>query len=255
MKKHIKQDWRKIFKQFKSNWVLCIGNWKLKRGFSLVELLVIISIISIMSSATVAGLGRMREVLVFRESVAFLNDVIKNQELKVLRGDYEKIVVHFLENYLVIEEYPVDAKLKLNLFECVTQNPGEYGVKLSDDEGILVQKSSQGIIQTRNLKKGTPDCQTTFSQSEYREISYQLTQAEEYSVLIRLVHFNLKREAGNNGIIDNPVYISAGAGSRIELFAPYSKKMVYNHNDELKPNGSNIEIKDRSGSFSEKITL
>ncbi len=229
------------------------------KGFSLVELLIIVSIISIMSSTTVVGLGRMKQALQFRESVAFLSDIVRAQELKVLRGDFEKVVIRFLENYLVIEEYPPESTLELAMFDCLARTKGEvdYGVTLGKNEGVLVQKGSDRVIQTRNLKKGVFDCQTDFSQSEELEISYQLTRLDEFSPIIKFIHFNLKREASDSlrGAINNPIYIGVGSGSRIEMFAPYSKKLVYNHRGELKPSGSIIEVKDRSGEFTEKLTL
>lgn len=241
--------------QLKNNGSLVIGHWSLNRGFSLVELLVIVSIISILSITSVAGFGRLKEILQLKEATHFLSDLIKQEELKVLRGDYDRAVIHFFKDYVVIEEYPADLAFDLFLYD---QCPHGYGVKLGNEDGTtLIQKSPHGVVQTRNLQKNKPDCTTDFKKSPFTELSYQLVKGQEVSNVIRFMHFNLNRnpqDETQKDSIPSPVEISWGAKSRIEMVAPYGNKTIFNHENTIRES-SIIHLIDKTTQTTETLTL
>jgi len=192
-------------------------------GFSLVELLVVVSIIAILSVSSVLGFGYLGDILRAKEVSGFISDSVKQEELKVLRGDFGKAVVHFLPDFLVIEESPEGATSDLSLGEYC-----ENGWKIAYETGTLTQKDENGeVVQVRPVTKGS-EC-ITFKASKNLEGNYQLIRDSQFSVILRFVHFNLKRDD------PTPFAIGSNPQSKIEILAPYGKKRLFKRVSE---NGS-----------------
>lgn len=225
-------------------------------AFSLVELMVVIAIIATVSLSSVVGFARLRDVLLLREASTFILDLVKQQELKILRGDFEKSTITFLNDYMVVEEFIEGATLDLSLFDnCPAGKPGKYGVSIKND-GQLVQSSPDGVIQTRQLSVNTNDCETDIAGATYRELIYQLINGDQYSNRIRFVHFNLNREPNDadKKRVNNTIEISSGATTRVEISPPYGKKIIYNQQGLVKPSW-NIILRDKNTESEETITL
>lgn len=195
-------------------------------GFTMVELMVVIAIISIMSVASVLGFGYLGDTLKTREVAGILVDLIKQEELKILRGDFNKATIHFLKNYVVIEEAEEGYKPELLKLESSCGEGGKnYEIGYTPAvSGVLTQKDGDGkIVDIKRVESGK-EC-IDFTGSTDKEWDYSLNESEEFSESLRFIHFNIQRED-----LNNPISITDGAGSRIELSAPYGKKIIYDSN-------------------------
>lgn len=189
-------------------------------GFTLVELLVVISIVAILSISSIVGFGYLGDILKAREATGVISDLIKQEELKVLRGDLEKAIIHFLPDYVVIEEEPEGANLDLVLGNDTGCTDG-HNINYANN-GNLTQKDGEGVVmQIKSVTSGS-ECIKFKNSEEEIEWNYQLVDGNQFSNIVRFVHFNLKREDPSNLIS-----IIEGDGSRVEIAAPYGKKQIY----------------------------
>lgn len=235
----------------KNNFIIGIC-LKLKRGFSLVELLVVVSIVAILSVSSVAGFSYLGDILKAKEVTGLMADKVKQEELKILRGDFEKAAIHFYRDYLVIEQMPEDASFILELHEA---GPGDCpeGVQhklVYGNQGNLTQRDEkESILYIKNVSAGQFDC-IPFKDSENIEWGYQLSDGDQFSNHIRFVHFNLQRESASH----NRIYVDAGAGAFIEINAPYAKKTIYNSSGDS-AGWIDISVRDENGNSEDTLTL
>ena len=195
-----------------------------KKGFTLVELIVVVAIVAVMSVSTVVGFGYFGDVMRSREVAGIISDTLKQEELKVLRGDFESVTIYLLADYMIIEEVLEDSSFSLN-FNGTACASG-YQIEFEED-GNLIQKDEDGAIL--KIESVTPTkCIESFKDSEDIEWSYQLTSGNEFSDIVRFVHFNIQRDNS-----DNPISITSGVGSKILISAPYAKKTFYSNNSPV----------------------
>jgi prepilin-type N-terminal cleavage/methylation domain-containing protein len=216
------------------------------RGFSLVELLVVVSIVAILSVSSVIGFGHLGNTLKAKEAAGFISDVVKQEELKILRGDFDKAVIHFLPSYLVIEEWPTEAVETLSLGSACALSSTDYQITYS--AGNLTQKDGEGeVIQVRPVTASS-EC-IYFKASEDLEWNYQLVSGEQSSATFRFAHFNLQRDSdpGNLSILGN-------VGARVEIRAPYGRK-GYFKNDGKSADSLIIDVGNVDENVRESITL
>jgi prepilin-type N-terminal cleavage/methylation domain-containing protein len=226
---------------------LKIQNSKLS-GFSLVELLVVVAIVAVMAVSTIVGFGYLEDILRAREITGLMSDVIKQEELKVLRGDFKNVTIHFLQDYMVIEETPREASFELTLDKtlCGTENE-DYKIQFTQS-GNLTKKDGDGAII--KIESATPPSKCIeFKDSEDIEWNYQLTDGNKFSNVIRFVHFNIQRES-----LGNPIFISEGAGSQIQIKAPYAKKDIYDDTGNL-VGWTEITAKDENDSSQDTLII
>jgi len=231
----------------KTNWELGIGNWELKKGFTLVELIVVTAIIAIMSAATVVGFGYIGDTLKTREVTGILSDLIKQEELKILRGDFVKVTIKFLSDYVVVGEEPEGTGLDLSLKEdpsCAER----YKIVFGNEANLTKMDSKGEIIDIKAVKKDQWEC-VTFKDAPDTEWNYRIADTENFSQNIRFIHFNIQRED-----LNNPISITAGADSKIELTAPYGKKIIYDNfgNTQSK---ITLTVSDKNNNSSDTLVL
>ena len=218
-----------------------------KKGFTMVELIVVAAIIAIMSAASIVGFGYLGDVLKTKEVTGMLGDLIKQEELKILRGDFEKTTIHFLKNYIVIEEAEEGCDPKLLEFglKC-DSDPENY--KINYQDAVMTQKDGEGRIkEIKNVSAGS-EC-VVFKDSTDAEWDYQLNASGQFSKIVRFIHFNVKRDD-----LNNPIYISEGSDSKIELTAPYGKKIFYDKTGTLQTKII-LTVTDTNGRSTEKLNL
>lgn len=219
-------------KENRHNWSLVIGNWVIKKGFSLVELIVVITIIAVLSISSVVGFGLLGDVLRVREVTGMLEDIVKQEELKVLRGDFIKSTINFYPNYVVIKEELEDSELILKLrkvdgSECSSCPDCEYKLKFEQKSALAKKDEEEEMLQIKSVEDTDVEC-VDFKNSDEIEWSYQLIGSDEVSDIIRFVHLNIQRDN-----LDNPISIISGEGSKFEIQAPYGKKYAYDSNNTL----------------------
>ena len=190
------------------------------KGFSLAELIVVVAIISIMSVSGVVGFRYMGDALRVKEVKGLITDTIKKAELEIIREDYTKNTIHFLEDYLIIVSETEDKELDLNLnmdMDCVEQDDDGNLIKTDGDDNRLA-------IDTV-LATDTYVCED-FNISDEIEWRYQLTRSagsnKEVSEIIRFIHFNINRETPS-GIAIDP---TSDVEETMIIEAPYAKKTL-----------------------------
>ena len=226
------------------------------KGFSLVELLVVVSIIAVLSISSIVGFGYLGDTLRAREVTGLLSDLIKQEELKVLRGDFETVTINFLTEYVVIEEQERGASMELVLgSDC---GDGSYEISWTNG-GNLIQKDGEGAVMKIKSVIAGSEC-VEFKNSEEIEWNYQLTNGDDFSNIVRFTHFNLQRDKPDNPIsitsaVDLVLGINptSGGDSRIEITAPYGKKRIYYSDESVE--SVDITAEDENGNSQDILTI
>ena len=140
-------------------------------------------------------------------------------------------MVHFLQDYLVIEEWPTGATEALSLDSVCGGSSPDYKIAYSQS-GNLTQKDGEGVVLQVKPVAGTSDAPVSecipFKTSKDLEWNYQLTSGDHLSAVFRFVHFNLQRDSdqGKLSILSN-------AGAVAEIRAPYGRKSFYKADSNL----------------------
>ena len=198
----------------------------------------VVAIVAVMSVSTVVGFGYFGDVMRSREVAGIISDTLKQEELKVLRGDFESATIYLLADYMVIEEVLEDSSFELNFNDNGTSCTSGYQIDFAQN-GNLVQKDEDGAIL--KIESATSSkCIESFKDSEDIEWSYQLTSGNKFSNIVRFTHFNIRRDN-----LDNPISIVSDVGSKILISAPYAKKTFYSNDSpvgwlELTVNDENL---------------
>lgn len=218
-------------------------------GISLIELIVAVAIIATLSVSSFAGFGYLGDILRAKETAGILQDTVKQEELKILRGDFTDATINFLENYMVIEEGVDGATLDLN-FDGKCTPPPDYKINFSTSANLIKKDQDGKILEIKSVTVGT-ECIDDFDTSEDTGWSYQLVSSNNFSDIIRFVHFNI-----NRGSITNSIKVIEGNGTKIEIKAPYGKKYVYDKDGVLAEKGQvTIKIEDSNKNLTESFTL
>lgn len=212
-------------------------------GISLIEIIVAIAIIATLSVSSFVGFGYLGDILRAKETTGVLRDTVKQEELKVLRGDFTASTINFLKDYMVIEEGVEGATLGLSFDgEC----PNGHKIT-SDTDASLAKRDQDGkSLGIKSITKGT-ECITNFIDSEETAWSYQLTSPNGFSDIIRFVHFNINRESKTN-----PIAVTSSVGAKIEIKSPYGKKYVYDEKGVLT---NKVELVIKNSNSEESFTL
>jgi len=185
-----------------------------KKGFSLIELIIVVGIIAIMSVGAVVGFRYMGDTLRTREASGVITDTIKKAELEILKEDYKKSTISFSSNYLVIVSEPEDKSLNLSVTDCSGGHKLDYG-----SDGNLIKSDGEGaLLEAKTITSGTNDCITDFTDSDEIEWQYQIRSSGEVSNIVRFVHFNINRTDPSE------IAITSGTGETVIVEAPYAKK-------------------------------
>jgi len=211
----------------------------INKGFTLVEMMVVIAIISIMATGVVVGLGPVTDYVRLQQTVGVVEDLIHAEDLKIQRGDTLQAEVHFLTDYLVIEESTTDTGLSLTPGPC----PGGYGATMGSD-GNLITRTGEGVfMEMIPVTSGDTKCVKDFGSSGDTEWNYQLTQDGQVSPLVRFVHFNPDYENPANAVQINT---SGSNADTLVLKAPYLQKMIYSGGNLIQGE-AHISLKNQNG--------
>ncbi len=233
-----------------------IQNLKFKGGFSLLEIMVTVAIISIMSGSVVIGFNSFAQTVRLQETAGVITDMIKNMELEMIRRDYVKQTIHFEPDYLVVEA-EVESQNPDLLLSWISStnkcNPGEEELNINNKSANTIylakrDKNANNMeIKAFRHSYKTFEC-ITFKDSEETEWQYQLFESGNRSQIIRFLHFNIRR--GNS----DPVEITSGNNYTLEITAPYASKTFYS-GTTLETGNVEIEVKNKENDSPETITL
>lgn len=214
------------------------------KGFTLVELLVIIAVISILSISTVSGFESLRQTLRLQETTQYLTDLISQAQLKILRGDYKKTTLHFFEHFIMADHEISGAELELKIGENCVQYIGLQGIFTygfeSTVNGTLISTDNNGNTKTYNLVANQKKCDIDLLQDENTKLTFELRDGDKFSNQIEVSQFNLQRNPP-----ENPIQISVGAKSKMEILPPYGKKIITDNNQKI-VDATLIYLKDKS---------
>lgn len=204
-----------------------IQNLKFKKGFSLLEIIIVIAIIAIMSTTAVVSFGSFDQTLKVKETGEVIQDTVKRLELEVSRGQYFKNRLVFEKDFLAVESQEENAILPLNYLglgegSC---NADEIALEIGEGEAPVylrkIEENGNDLeIKVEKFNKTT--CIKDFMMAKEREWGYQLFTENQKSNIIRLIHFNLNR----SNLMD-PIRIESGTEYTLELKSPYGKKQIY----------------------------
>lgn len=198
------------------------------KGFSLLEIMVVVAIMAIMASTVVVSFGAFEKTVRVRETAGVITDTIKNLELEMIRRDYIGQTIHFEKDYLVSE---AEAENQTTSFSLKRADTGACGDKdeLEANNSLtspvyLAQRDAEGNnlnISVIPASSATPVC-VAFLDSKETEWDYQLFQGSAVSQTIRFLHFNVRRgDSPSNrvSIVDNDF--------TLQITAPYGTKEFY----------------------------
>lgn len=202
----------------------------------MVELTVTVGILSALAGATLVGFGAFGDFIKAQEASGFTGDILRRSELSVLKEEAAKITVHFLTDYLVLEEAPAEtgAVLTFDIADtCVESGSTGYFLAAGTD-GVLVRLDEEDrLLENRAVTLGEKFC-VAFEGAAEREWKFRLSGADGDSSLFRFIHFNLGTDfqlkipqAITDSRCSLATTLAPGADVRLEIQAPYAKRQLY----------------------------
>jgi len=183
------------------------------KGFTLVEIMVVVAIIAILSGTAMVGWNSLRETITLEQSGEILKDIVKKTEMEILQNEYEKVTLHFKEDYLLIVAEPEDYDLELINAIC-----GDDIGLTSADGGILKKRNERVLVSIVNLV-ATDDVCWELADMTNREWNYQLfsVSEDEVSPIISFIHYNPSMDGVQ-------ITVTTGVDSYLVIEGPYISK-------------------------------
>lgn len=225
----------------------------LMKGFSLLEIMVTVAIISIMAGSVVIGFNSFGQTVRLRETAGVITDTVKNLELEMIRREYKKQTVNFEPDYLVVEAEVENQTLPL-IWEGLGGDclPEEEWLKIDNSGSLspvyLAQRDQYGNnIEIASIKAFTVGkaC-VAFKDSEETEWQYQVFRGSQGSQIIRFLHFNIRRDDSKDKPTIKPNKYT------LEISAPYAAKEFFDDGD---PPSGPVTLTIQNDESSEDITL
>src|SRR5690606_39184916 len=192
-----------------------------KKGFTLVELLVVISILSVMGVGAIVGFGNMGDQFATRQAASVIGDFMTQLEAEILMGKYEKSTLYFQPDYLMAISEPKGSQAILKWIPEKDEICGQNQHNLANFEaGNLLIKNEQGnVLKIKAMVDDTFKC-LDFKASDDLQWQVQLRNDEAYSPVIRWVRFHFDPEK-KRGLVLN------AKNARLELQGPYASRRLY----------------------------
>lgn len=219
------------------------------KGFSLLEIMVTVAIVAIMASSVVIGFNSFGETVRTRETAGVITDTLKNLELETIRRDYKSQLIHFKPDYLVVEVQVENQNPDMTL-TWNGRNGNCEELDIANDTGSVVyltQRDQNGNNMQIQAYPGNDTICVDFLDSEETEWQYQLFKGGDRSQIIRLIHFNIRRDNSSEKPAIQPPHPYS-----LKITAPYASKEFYKNDD---PWTGSVELELQDGGEPVTITL
>lgn len=192
--------------------------------------MVVVAIMAIMAGSVSVGLSSLGDTVRVRETAGVITDIIKKIELESIRREFKKVTINFESDYLALEqESDGDSSsltwLGMGAGSCEQGEGALHIVNPSPSDPINLAKRDEygNNIEIQNYDAGADeDICVDFISTDDTQWVYQAFSDTENSQIIRLIHFNVRREGGAT-----EVQITDGNNYTLEIESPYAKKTYY----------------------------
>jgi len=197
--------------------------------------MVVIAIIAIMSVSATVGIGVLKEVLAPRHAASFIQDLIKETEMALMREEYDEATAYLTggRDYLVIAAKSRDAAFNLswnNAAGCLT----------APASGELKKESERGAAEMFSVEKAETVC-PVFAGAGDMEWRYRLVSAGKVSPVVRYARFNTDRPSS--------IFLAAGTDAEIVMTGRHAIRRLYDHGNSV--NKLTLTLTDNESNSSE----
>lgn len=194
-------------------------------GFTFVELMVVIAIMSVMAGAVTVGWHSFADFIAVRNAAGNMEDILSELEREVIAEDVKKTSVRFEDSYLLADSKKVAAKLSLEWEK----------VLVADDDCTIGDIKFRSPVTAQFFAydaEGNPlfdsvplqaDEEFCVNPLEYkkRELVYELQTDKDFSNSARIFPLNLGLSGSNDIYLEDNDY-------RLEISRPYGQKRRFN---------------------------
>ena len=197
---------------------------KSKKGFTLIELMVVVAIMAIMSVGASVGFQSFFQYVTVQNASGYLQTVISQLSTEVSDNDYKKSSVYFEGLYLLVDSKSAAADLTLGWEKVLVASGdckvGDVKLKSSDEAYFFVRDNEGELLDDfMQLSQNQEICIDPLEHKK-QEIIYELQTPTDTSNQIRL--FPLDPE-GNNS---SGTFIEAN-DYRLDILWRYGQKKRY----------------------------
>ncbi|MFH1410398.1 MAG: prepilin-type N-terminal cleavage/methylation domain-containing protein [Patescibacteria group bacterium] len=215
------------------------------KGFTLIEMMVVVAIIAVMTSAVTIGFHSFFSTINVQNVPGYISDILHELSQEAILREYKKSSVYFENSYLLADSRNADAdftldweKVSVTIGDC---EAGNLRLKSSDDDQLLKRDANGELLDKPvQLLKDEEICIDPLEYKE-REFVYSLESAHGFSNEIRIFPLNLNLRGSDDIYLENNDY-------RLDILQPYGQKKRYLNGIPLDDNtAATITVKSTDG--------
>lgn len=223
-----------------------------KKGFTLIEMMVVVAIIAILAGAASIGLKSFSATVSIKNAGSLLGDIIQEISTEAVLKDYEKTSIYFNSFHLLADSKMPSATMMLTWAPVIVPSDGcrTGDIKLtSSADAQLFERNKEGnsLGTPITLTQGGSTCINPVKYQE-REIVYQLQTDTAFSNKIRIFPVNPDFTGTN-------VVVVVGNRYRLDILQPYGQKKLYNNNVLVEKGATSQLTIENMNDNSEEVTF